>query len=184
MNSRNITIRESTDAEEAEIRDLVRIAFRQEDETRLVSDLLHDDSARPVLSLSAVHEDKIVGHILFSRVYFEEMPESPMMHILAPLAVAPDFQGMGVGGSLIRKGIESLRTMGSQIVFVLGHKAYYPRFGFIPDAAASGYEAPYPIPEVHADAWMYQCLDKGAHVHEKGKIRCADSLNRPEYWVE
>ena len=69
-----------------------------------------------------------------------------MMHILAPLAVVPEYQGVGVGGELIRHGIEQLKAMGSQTVFVLGHAAYYPRHGFEPCAGDKGYPAPYPIP--------------------------------------
>lgn len=54
------------------------------------------------------------------------------MHILAPLAVIPEYQGMGVGGRLIRTGIEHLRLMGCQTVFVLGHATYYPDMGSNP----------------------------------------------------
>lgn len=53
---------------------------------------------------------------------------------------------MGVGGRLIRTGIEHLRLMGCQTVFVLGHATYYPRHGFEPCAGDKGYPAPYPHP--------------------------------------
>lgn len=45
-----------------------------------------------------------------------------MMHILAPLAVKPEYQRQGIGGMLIKAGIEKLQEKGSNLVFVLGIK--------------------------------------------------------------
>lgn len=95
------------------------------------------------------------------------------MHILAPLAVIPEYQGMGVGGRLIRTGIEHLRLMGCQTVFVLGHATYYPRHGFEPCAGDKSYPAPYPIPEEHKACWMMQSLT-AQPMTLTGHIRCAD----------
>jgi putative acetyltransferase len=68
-------------------------------------------------------------------------------------------------------------------VFVLGHPEYYPRFGFRP-AGALGMDAPYPIPERHADAWMVQALRPGLLGQVRGTVRCADTLNDPRHWRE
>jgi predicted N-acetyltransferase YhbS len=73
--------------------------------------------------------------------------------------------------------------MGVELVFVLGHPGYYPRFGFKP-AGVLGFEAPYPIPEKHADAWMVRELRAGIIGSVRGKVVCADTLSRPEYWRE
>ena len=53
---------------------------------------------------------------------------------LAPLAVLPEYQKQGVGSALVRAGLEVCRGIGAQLVFVLGHPDYYPRFGFQPVA--------------------------------------------------
>ena len=148
-------------ASEGDTNDILHVetrAFGYSKEARLVADLLNDESACQTLSLLARHNGKAVGHILFTRATFKGEPDSPMMHILAPLAVVPEYQGAGVGGGLIRHGIEQLKAMGSQTVFVLGHATYYPRHGFEPCAGDKGYPAPYPIPEARKACWMLQPL--------------------------
>jgi putative acetyltransferase len=72
--------------------------------------------------------------------------------------------------------------MGSHIVFVLGHKEYYPKYGFIPNANSLGYPAPYPIPEEYADCWMAQPISATGFGAGKGKIGCCYELNKPEHW--
>ena len=100
-------------ASEGDTNDILHVetrAFGYSKEARLVADLLNDESACPTLSLLARHNGKAVGHILFTRATFKGEPDSPMMHILAPLAVVPEYQGAGVGGGLIRHGIEQLKA--------------------------------------------------------------------------
>ena len=147
----------------------------------LTENLLKDPTAQPCLSLLAVHEEQAVGHILFTRA--EISNSNIKASILAPLAVVPEFQGQGVGGQLIREGLERLAESGTELVFVLGHIGYYPRHGFSP-AGVRGLEAPYPIPEKVADAWMVQELREGILGSVKGTIKCAEALDRPEYWAE
>lgn len=107
-----------------------------------------------------------------------------MFYILAPLAVVPSCQKQGVGRLLIAEGLQLLRERGAKLVFVLGHKEYYPRHGFIPGAEKLGFPAPYPIAEKHADYWMAQALTNEGFSGPKGRVVCADALNRPEYWRE
>lgn len=159
-------------------------AFGYDKEAILTIELLTDKSGEPMVSLLAFSDDKPVGHILFTRAYFSEGQEQPMMHILAPLAVVPEYQRQGVGGMLIKAGIESLRQMGSNLVFVLGHKEYYPRHGFLPNAESFGYPAPYPIPEKFCDYWMVQEISPKGFGIGKGNIKCADAMNKPEHWRE
>lgn len=99
------------------------------------------------------------------------------------MAVVPGQQKRGIGGRLIRAGLEQLKLSGVELVFVLGWPDYYPRHGFKP-AGVRGFEAPYPIPAEVTDAWMVQELKFGAIGNNGGKITCANSLNRPELWRE
>lgn len=177
-------IRESTEADLSEIQRVVRDAFpgKEGDEVSdLTRDLLRDPSARPYLSLVAVQGEETVGYVLFTRV--EIVGHEVAATILAPLAVAPEYQRQGVGGQLIGKGLTLLADLGTRLVFVLGHESYYPRHGFIP-AGACGFEAPYPIPARHAGAWMVQELSPGTIGQIKGLVKCADALDHPEHWVE
>ncbi len=160
-----------------------KLAFGSEVEAALVEKLINDSSAAPRLSLLALSEQKAVGHILFTRVRLSQNPDT-LAHILAPMAVLPEYQGKGIGGALIRIGIEQLKEMGSNLLFVLGHIEYYPRYGFIKDAARYGFSAPYPIPREATDAWMVQELLTGEIKRNSGTVVCADSLMKSEYWVE
>jgi putative acetyltransferase len=176
-------IREATKDDLNTVLHIERRAFGYDKEAQLVSDLLGAPSAAPKLSLLASMDGSCVGHILFTAVSVRG-PESPVTaSILAPLAVLPDAQGQGVGGALITEGLRLLKASGVDIVFVLGHPGYYPRHGF-QTAGRLGFEAPYPIPEEHADAWMVQALKDGVIGSIAGAVRCADTLDRPEHWRE
>lgn len=173
-------------SESADLGDILRInteAFGQDEEAKLVRDLLEDATARPLLSLLAFEDEIPVGHILFTRVSVGDKDTTPSAAILAPLAVKPAAQGRRVGGHLIRVGLALLAEEGVELVFVLGHPAYYPRYGFRP-AGVLGFEAPYPIPPEHAGAWMVQELKPGVIDTIAGKVCCADALDHPELWSE
>ncbi len=182
-NSNDIQIRETNPSDFADIMTVIKQAFGYHKEAELTADLLADPTAEPMISLMALAGDEPAGHILFTRACFAERPDnSPMMHILAPLAVKPEYQRKGIGGMLIRAGIEKLQAMGSQLVFVLGHKEYYPRHSFMPDAKALGYPAPYPILEEFKDCWMVQSVGNEGFGVDKGKIACCDAMNKPKHW--
>ncbi|MDR2956289.1 MAG: N-acetyltransferase [Prevotella sp.] len=182
MKTEDILVRETTISDFEDIMEVEKLAFGYNKEAKLVAELLEDNTAGPIVSLLAFHQNNAVGHILFTRAYFDEDKEQPMMHILAPLAVKPEYQRRGIGGMLIKAGIQKLQAKGSNLVFVLGHKDYYPRYSFIPHASHLGYPAPYPIPEEYSDCWMVQEISKKGFEIGKGKIRCSDVLNKPEHW--
>jgi predicted N-acetyltransferase YhbS len=178
--------RQSTESDRNEILNIHNQAFGNVKGpviAKLVNDLLNDETALPLLSLVAVENDKLVGHILFTKAVVTKTENSISAQILAPLAVLPDEQKKGIGEKLINEGLRLLKESGTELVFVLGHPAYYPRCGFIP-AGAQGFEAPYPIPEEHADAWMIQELNGDVLKNNSGKIQCSKVLNEPQHWRE
>ena len=136
-------IRETTDADLEEILFIEQEAF-ETNEAELTKDILDDPSAEPILSLLAFVDKQAVGHILFSKGHLSGNPETSVS-VLAPLAVLPSFQRHGIGGKLIKKGLEKLSTNGVDVVFVVGHPEYYTRHGFIP-ASKLGFKTPFPIP--------------------------------------
>ncbi len=150
---------------------------------KLVSDLFDDRTALPLLSLVAVENNRIVGHILFTKVTITQTREHVSAQLLAPLAVIPNAQGKGVGASLIEEGLAQLKESAIELVLVLGHPDYYPRSGFTP-AGVLGFEAPYHIPEEHAGAWMVQELRSGVIGRVKGRVQCSEVLNQPQHWRE
>lgn len=125
----SISIRQERAADSPAIHAIITAAFGQEDEATLVDMLRRDGD----LWLSLVAEDEageIIGHIALSRL------KSPARSVaLAPVSVAPDRQGGGIGGALIRKSIEEARRKGEALIFVLGDPAYYTRFGFSRETA-------------------------------------------------
>jgi putative acetyltransferase len=185
MTKINIQIRETNSKDFNNIMVVEERAFGFVKEAKLTADLLDDKTAEPILSLLAFHDKEAVGHILFTRVYIDKMNTAqPLIHILAPLAVIPEYQKQGVGGLLINEGLRRLKEMGSEMVFVLGHMEYYPKFGFIPDAKKLGFTAPYPIPDEYANAWMVQSLKQKGFANSKGNVICSNELNKPEHWRE
>ena len=176
-------IRNTSDSDLNDILHIQKEAFGYDKESHLVNSLLLDDSAKPLLSLLATDRGESVGHILFTKVLITGNENSISARILAPLAILPHAQDKGVGGKLIKEGLRNLSGSNVDLVFVLGHPGYYPRYGFKP-AGALGFEAPYPIPEKDAGAWMVQELRPGVIGSISGKVICANTLNEPEHWRE
>lgn len=185
MDLTTIKIIKTDDRHFHDIIDVETRAFGHDKEAKLTAGLLNDPTGLPMLSLLAMHGSKAIGHILFTRAYIDEMtPDQPLFHLLAPLAVVPEYQKQGIGGLLIAEGLKQLKAMGSQMVFLLGHIDYYPRHGFINDARQFGYHTLYPIPEEVKGAWMLQSLTAEEFPIKKGKVFCCNELNRPEHWRE
>lgn len=127
MNGPQAIIRDERAGDEAAIREVLTAAFPSEQVARLVDDLRR--GGRLALSLVAAVEERIVGHVGFSPVTIEGAPGGLG---LAPVAVAPDFQGRGTGAALIRAGLAACGQRGAGFVVVLGEPAFYRRFGFKP----------------------------------------------------
>jgi len=178
-----LTIRESVSDDINRILKVEYKAFGLEEGpeiVELVKNLFDDPSAEPLLSLVAVIKGEIQGHILFTKAQVASREKS-VVSILAPLAVAPDYQSQGIGGRLITEGLAMLSQRGFELVFVLGHPGYYPRYGFNV-VGSLDYTTPYPLPAEHADAWMFQELKPGVVTRYSGKVTCANALDRSEYW--
>lgn len=179
-------IRKSTETDRIQIENIHTKAFGEEkgpEIAELVNGLFEDNTAKPILSLVAVENDQLIGHILYTKAVLARTDKPVLLQLLAPLAVLPELQTKGVGGKLIKAGLSQLKDAGVELVFVLGHPDYYPRYGFTP-AGVLGFEAPYPIPEEHAGAWMVQALKEGVIGRVKGRVQCSEVLDQPQHWQE
>lgn len=149
-------IRAETLRDIPDVRRVNELAFGRPAEADLVDALR--ETAHPIISLVAELDDQVVGHILFSPVTIESEDESLEALGLAPVAVLPDYQNRGIGAALIRSGLAECRCIGHEIVIVLGHPSYYPRFGFV-TASTVGIRCEFEVP---AEAFMVAELTPGA----------------------
>jgi len=163
-------------AEEDRDRDAVHGVNASAFETPVEADLVDAlrEHARPLVSLIAEGNGAIVGHIMFSPVSLSGHPALKLMG-LAPMAVAPDHQRKGVGSALVRAGLERCRQLGFGAVVVLGHPAYYPRFGFS-SSARFGIGCEYDVPE---EAFMVVELEAGFLRGASGTIQYHAAFGRP-----
>ena len=123
-----ISYREETADDRGAIHKVNTAAFGRSAEGELV-DLLRKDGL-VVASYVAESSDAVVGQILFSELPIETEQGTIPAVALAPLAVLPQFQRQGIGSELVRRGLDICRERGQQVVIVLGHPEFYPRFGF------------------------------------------------------
>lgn len=136
-------IRKEEEGDRAGVYTVNAAAFNGPDEANVV-DILRD-AADPVVSLVAEENGGIVGHIMFSPVEITGHPDRRVMG-LGPVAVLPERQRAGIGSLLVKSGLEECRKLGFGAVVVLGHPAYYPRFGFVP-ASRFGLRCEFDVPD-------------------------------------
>lgn len=155
-------VRSAEAADMAAIRKIHDAAFGGPGEGKLVADLTAE--GLDAISLVAIKDTKIVGHVLFSPLLVE-VNEKPIRALaLAPIGIAPAYQKQGIGTALTEAGLAAARQDGWDAVIVLGHPSYYPRFGFRADLAA-GFRAPFKGP-----AFMALELRPGVLSGRKGRI--------------
>ena len=145
-------------------------AFGQKKEAELVDNLRNNKAI--TLSMVAEVEGQVVGHILFSPVTIE--PDNPSFNAvtLAPLAVLTSYQRRSIGSKLVRAGLEECRLLGHDLVFVVGHPEYYPRFGFV-QAKPKGFDCEFEVPD---EAWMLFELQEKVLLKRRGTVHF-----RPEF---
>jgi putative acetyltransferase len=161
-------IREEIPEDYEAVRNLNRLAFGGNDEAEIVDRLR---SARlVVVSLVAVENDEIVGHIMFSELPIETDHGDLDAVSLAPMSVDPKCQRQGIGSALVRRGLEICRERGKAIVVVVGHPEYYPRFGFSAGLARD-LHGPF-----SGDVWMALELKPGALENVQGTVRYPEAF--------
>jgi putative acetyltransferase len=161
------TIREETSADHGAIAALLTDAFTGAAEARLVQRLRSEHAEVYGPALVAEVDGTVAGYAALTRVGFDD---GRTMFALAPVAVLPVFQGMGVGSSLV----ERLVGLVDDPVVVVGEPSYYRRFGFEP-ALALGVRSAW---DDAGDAWMIR-LPSGA-----GRTGWAGTVRYPAPFAE
>ena len=143
-------------------------AFGRSEEADLV-DRLRDEGAL-WLSQVALSNDQLVGHAAYSLVKVSDGESVWRFPALGPIAVEPARQGHGIGGALIRAGIEVVRDAGYGLLFLVGHPTYYPRFGFQP-ALPLGFSSDWVKPDGPHEHFMALVLDQSLIGSVRGHMR-------------
>lgn len=127
-------IREERPGDRDAVNEMQRQAFGSEGDVivRLVDDLRASFVNEPGLSLVAEDDGHIVGSVMFTRNLLDAPPRLVDVQVLSPLGVAPTEQRSGIGGALVRHGLDLLAQRKVPLVFLEGSPAYYPKFGFEP----------------------------------------------------
>ena len=144
-----IRVRGEKASDVAAVGDVVRRAFANVGysdgrEHLMVTRLRGSDAYLSRLALVAEVGREMVGFIMLTRVRIRGSGWSVPALGLAPLAVVPAFQGVGVGTRLVREAHRRAKRLGFRTVTVLGHPNYYPRFGYGP-MADHGLRVPFDI---------------------------------------
>lgn len=167
-----MVIRAESKADYPAIRLVNELAFDRTNEADLVDALRAYVS--PLISLVAVEDDQVVGHILFSPVLIESESSGFTAMGLGPMSVLPEHQNCGIGSSLVQEGLKECTRIGHQIVFVVGHPEYYPRFGFI-SAKQNGFSCEFAVPD---EVFMVAELKLGAMSGWRGLVKYHPAFSR------
>ncbi len=130
-----IKIRQEAKKDRSAVFDLIEKAFRNEKysdhkEQYLVTKLRGSSAFIPELSLVAEDEKQILGHILLTKIKIINKDQEFDSLALAPVSVLPDFQNKSIGRKLIEEAHLKARQLGYTSIIVVGHKNYYPKFGY------------------------------------------------------
>ncbi len=116
------------------------------------------------LSFSALRDGVLVGTLRFWPI---EAGEGRDALLLGPIAVGAAQRAQGLGGALIRLGLERARAFGHKAVLLVGDAPYYQRFGFS-RAGAEHLELPGPVA---LDRFLALELAPGALLGARGMVR-------------
>ncbi|GAK12451.1 GNAT family N-acetyltransferase [Geomicrobium sp. JCM 19039] len=148
----DIKIRPELNTEYRATEETIQTAFLHEEysdksEHLLVNKIRKSDAFIPELSLVALNQNEdVIGHILLSKIKIVDGANEVDSLALAPVSVIPKHQKKGIGSQLIRAAISKANDLGNRSVIVLGHKDYYPKFGF-KQARLWNIKAPFDVPD-------------------------------------
>lgn len=166
-------LRDERPEDRAAVLAINRRAFGGEEEAHLIEALARDGDI--ALSLVAEEHGKLLGHILMSRLALVVDGRETRALALAPMAVAPELQRQGIGSALVREALTRARALGFEAVIVLGHKTFYPRFGF-----DHGCVAHIASPYTQHEEFMGLELAPGVLAGKAGSCRYAQAFSEPD----
>ena len=176
-----MNIRTAKNKDLPSIQNVIKTSFSTE-ENKLISilarELSNEISTPPVKSFIVEIDDKIIGYVSFSPIFFK-LNTNISGYILAPLAVSSNNQNQGIGTQIVNFGISELTKIGIHVLLVYGDPGYYKRFGFNEDIGKSfvpQYTLKYPF------GWLGIKLNNYSDPKSAIEFECIDALNKPELW--
>jgi putative acetyltransferase len=139
-----VRIRPETPDDHEAVSAVHRAAFRDDRIAALPAAARAAGDYVPELSLVAVDDQEIVGHVLLSYCRLETEQGCRRVLQLSPIGVVPRRQREGIGSLLIREAIRRADELGEPLVLLVGDPRYYSRFGFR-TASRLGIEHPTPV---------------------------------------
>lgn len=170
----DLNLRKEKIADHQEVFNVIKKAFEKEEysdqqEHFLVQRLRASKNFIPNLSIVAERDGKVVGHILLTRIDIIDGSKSSESLALAPVSVLPTYQRKGIGGKLIVYAHEIAKGLGYKSVILVGHKDYYPKFGYFP-LKSFGIKLPF---DANDENCMAIELVEGALQEAHGKVQYA-----------
>ncbi len=144
---------------------------------KLAQTLLTETPAGDLHVFSAEEHGAPVGACMFTRLRYEQ--DERAVWVLAPVAVATERQGQGIGQQLLTRSLNALRERGVDVVMTYGDPRYYSRVGFLPVTEA---EAAAPFPLQYPHGWQRLSLTSQPWLPLRGPSQCVAALNDPVYW--
>jgi predicted N-acetyltransferase YhbS len=150
---------------------IIRLAFEKEErsdhkEQLLVARLRKSEAFIPELALVVECDGIIVGHILLTKLIIQNGTKVYESLALAPISILPKYQKKGVGSALMFESHKIAKRIGFKSIILLGHKDYYPRFGYEPTIKYN-IKAPFNVPE---ENYMIKLLDENASKDIAGEV--------------
>lgn len=131
-----IQIRNEIEKDYREVEELTREAFWNlyvpgADEHFLVHNLRKSKEFIKELDFVAVHEDRIVGSIIYTLSYIEdEFKQKHEVVTFGPVCIMPEFQNKGIGRKLIDYSIKKAGDLSYKAIIIYGYPDYYSKYGF------------------------------------------------------
>jgi len=174
-----MNIRQEQPADYSAVFEIIEQAFRMlevsnHQEQFFVERLRKSKSFIPDLSLVALLDKKVVGHIVLSKINIKNNEKQYQTLILAPVSVLPEFQNQGIGSQLIIKAHKKAIELGFTSAILVGHEDYYPRFGY-KKASEFGIKQPFDVPEKN---------NLAVELVENGLDGVSGTVEYPKYFFE
>lgn len=163
------------------------VPYSDHREHQMVARLRESHAFVPELSLFAEAEGTALGHIMLTRAKIGSGSTAVATLALAPLSVAPEVQGRGIGSRLVGVAHHRARALGFESIVVVGPPDYYPRFGY-EQLSRYPITLPFDAPDTNC---MILRLTRDALDNVSGQVQYADAwhlrhqregrpLHRPE----
>lgn len=167
-----LEIRKENPEDWNQLKEVVRQAFMHmehsdQTEHELVGKLRVSECFIPELSLVALSEGAIVGHILLTELKLHPNPRNLKLLALAPVSVLPEYQKKGIGSALILKAHELAKAMFYSSIILIGHPEYYTRFGYV-NINPEWIKLPFDVPTEYT---FIHLLDDNPLESIKGEVR-------------